>query len=102
MYLGRVMETGPVDDIFHDPKHPYTRALLKSIPTLQSQARAPLPTIEGSIPHPFNRPRGCPFYPRCPDFMPGTCNTRIPALEPVGETQTASCFLHHDVAEAEE
>ncbi len=97
MYLGRVMETGPVDDIFHSPKHPYTKALLKSIPTIQSQSRTALPTIEGSIPHPFNRPPGCPFYPRCGDFMENTCNKRTPDCQPVGETQTVSCFLHHDV-----
>jgi len=99
MYLGRVMETGPVDDIFHDPQHPYTKALLKSIPTVKSETRAELPTIEGSIPHPFNRPPGCPFYPRCEDFMNGVCNQRTPGLQPVTDTQAVSCFLHHDVAE---
>ena len=99
MYLGRVMETGPVDDIFHNPQHPYTKALLKSIPTVKSESRTVLPTIEGSIPHPFNRPPGCPFFPRCEDFMPGVCNKRIPAVQPVTATQTASCFLHHNVAE---
>ncbi|NJN96078.1 MAG: ABC transporter ATP-binding protein [Anaerolineales bacterium] len=99
MYLGRVMETGPVDDIFHAPKHPYTKALLKSIPSIQSHSRTPLPTIEGSIPHPFNRPAGCPFYPRCPDFMPGTCDQRTPEVQPVNERQSVSCFLYHPVAE---
>jgi len=99
MYLGRVMETGPVDDIFYAPQHPYTRALLESIPTIQSAPREPLPTIAGSIPHPFNRPPGCPFFPRCPDFIPDTCNTRTPTLQPINERQSASCFLYHDVAE---
>ncbi len=97
MYLGRVMETGPIDDIFHNPKHPYTKALLKSIPTIHSQSRAKLPTIEGSIPHPFNRPSGCPFYPRCSEFMAGICDRRLPSLQPVNNKQSASCFLHHDV-----
>jgi peptide/nickel transport system ATP-binding protein len=99
MYLGRVMEEGPVEDIFHHPQHPYTRALLKSIPTVHSRSKEFLPTIEGSIPHPFNRPPGCPFYPRCEDFMPGTCNVRTPKLLPVNEHQSASCFLYHDAAE---
>jgi peptide/nickel transport system ATP-binding protein len=99
MYLGLVMETGPVDDIFHAPKHPYTKALLKSIPSTHAQSRTPLPTIEGSIPHPFNRPAGCPFYPRCPDFMPGVCDQRTPGLQPVNDRQAASCFLYHEVAE---
>jgi peptide/nickel transport system ATP-binding protein len=99
MYLGRVMETGPVDDIFHNPQHPYTKALLKSIPTVQSERRTVLPTIEGSIPHPFSRPAGCPFYPRCEDFMAGVCNQRTPGLQPVNEKQAVSCFLYHDIAE---
>jgi peptide/nickel transport system ATP-binding protein len=99
MYLGRVMETGPIDDIFHNPQHPYTKALLKSIPTVKSESHTILPTIEGSIPHPFNRPPGCPFYPRCEEFMPGVCNKRIPTVQPVTATQAASCFLHHDAAE---
>jgi len=95
MYLGMVMETGPVDDIFHQPRHPYTKALLESIPTIQSKPRTLLPTIEGSIPHPFNRPTGCPFYPRCKAFMPGVCNRHAPTLQPVTDTQAVSCFLHH-------
>ena len=96
MYLGRVMEQGPVDDIFHGAKHPYTRALLRSIPSLQVTPRVPLPIISGSLPHPFNRPRGCPFHPRCADVIPGECDRRIPALQAVGERQHASCFLYHD------
>ena len=99
MYLGRVMETGPVDDIFHRPQHPYTKALLESIPTMYAPAKELLPTIVGSIPHPLNRPRGCPFYPRCADFMPGTCDVGLPALMPVAERQSASCFLHHGVVD---
>jgi oligopeptide/dipeptide ABC transporter ATP-binding protein len=95
MYLGLVMEEGPVDQIFHDPKHPYTQALLESIPSIHSAPRADLPTISGSIPHPFNRPAGCPFHPRCTKFMPGTCDRGTPSLMPVGENQVASCFLYH-------
>jgi oligopeptide/dipeptide ABC transporter ATP-binding protein len=97
MYLGRVMEEGPVDTIFHAAKHPYTRALLRSIPGLQVTPRVPLPIITGSLPHPFNRPAGCPFHPRCPDVVRGTCDHRVPALCPVGDRQQASCFLYHDV-----
>ena len=72
MYLGRVVEEGPVDQIFHAPKHPYTQALLRSIPSVHSPPRVKLPTISGSIPHPYNRPPGCPFHTRCPEFMPGS------------------------------
>ena len=83
MYLGRVVEQGPVDDIFHDPKHPYTKALLQSIPSIDSIPKQKLPTISGSIPHPFNRPPGCPFHPRCGAFMPGRCDVDVPALADV-------------------
>ncbi len=96
MYLGLVMEQGSVDDIFHNPKHPYTKALLESIPSIYTTPRVDLPTISGAIPHPFNRPAGCPFYPRCTKFMPGVCDQKTPALLPVGEKQLVSCFLYHD------
>ncbi len=96
MYLGRIVEKGPVDAIFHNPKHPYTRALLRSIPSIQSKPRVRVPTISGSIPHPFNRPQGCAFHPRCPDFMAGTCDRQEPTLRPVDVegNQEASCFLY--------
>lgn len=96
MYLGRVVEEGPVDALFHAPKHPYTQALLRSIPSIKSTPRVKLPTISGSIPHPYNRPSGCPFYPRCPDFMPGMCDRQEPGPLVVGERQKVSCFLYQD------
>jgi peptide/nickel transport system ATP-binding protein len=98
MYLGRVVEEGPVDEIFHSPKHPYTQALLRSIPSIDSTPRTKLPTITGSIPHPYNRPSGCPFYPRCPDFMAGTCDKAEPDLLAVSERQKVSCFLFQSSA----
>jgi peptide/nickel transport system ATP-binding protein len=94
MYLGLVVEQGPVDLIFHNPKHPYTRALLESIPSIHMAPRANLPTITGSIPHPFNRPKGCPFHPRCTKFMPGICDQREPQLVEVDEKERVSCFLY--------
>ena len=99
MYLGRVMEQGPVDDIFHAPKHPYTRALLRSIPSLYGATRTPLPVISGVLPHPFNRPPGCPYHPRCADILAGRCATAVPALRPVNDRQATSCFLHSDAAD---
>ena len=101
MYLGRVMEQGPVDDIFHAPKHPYTRALLRSIPSLLATPQSPLPTIAGSIPHPLGRPPGCAFHPRCPEVIAGVCDRQAPALRVVERQQSAACFLYHrDEAEA--
>jgi oligopeptide/dipeptide ABC transporter ATP-binding protein len=95
MYLGRVIEHGPVDAIFHAPRHPYTRALLSSIPSLLATPQSALPTIAGSIPHPLGRPRGCAFHPRCPQAMAGWCDRVAPALRPLGDGGAAACFLYH-------
>jgi oligopeptide/dipeptide ABC transporter ATP-binding protein len=94
MYLGRVVEKGAVDAIFHNPQHPYTRALLHSIPSIGGAPRVKLPTISGSIPHPYNRPKGCPFHPRCPSYLKGICEQREPELVLLGQGQEAACFLY--------
>jgi peptide/nickel transport system ATP-binding protein len=94
MYLGRIVERGSVDAIFHAPKHPYTRALLRSIPSIHATPRTRLTTIAGSVPHPYARPAGCPFHPRCPEAMPGVCDRGEPAPRRVGVGQDASCFLY--------
>jgi peptide/nickel transport system ATP-binding protein len=99
MYLGRVMEEGPVDDIFHAPRHPYTQALLRSIPSMHGETRTALPIIKGTLPHPFNRPSGCPFHPRCADIMPDRCTKAVPMLHSVAQQRAVSCFLHSDQAE---
>ncbi len=100
MYLGQVVEQGPVDQIFHAPKHPYTQSLLRSIPSIFAPPRTKLATISGSIPHPYARPQGCPFHPRCPEFMPGTCDVHTPQILPVGPEQRVSCFLYQTPEEA--
>jgi oligopeptide/dipeptide ABC transporter ATP-binding protein len=100
MYLGRVMEEGPVDAIFHAPRHPYTQALLRSMPSMQGETRVALPIISGTLPHPFNRPTGCPFHPRCPDAMADRCSGRVPVPREVEANRIVSCFLYHDQAEA--
>jgi oligopeptide/dipeptide ABC transporter ATP-binding protein len=93
MYLGHEVEKGPVDAIFHAPRHPYTRSLLRSIPSVLAEPRARLATIAGSIPHPLARPAGCPFHPRCPDAMPGKCDSAYPAETAVGPNHAAACHL---------
>ena len=93
MYLGQVVERAPVGDIFHAPRHPYTRALLRSIPRLRSRPKEKLASIVGSVPHPYDRPRGCLFHPRCSAFIPGTCDERIPALRSVAPRQDVRCWL---------
>jgi oligopeptide/dipeptide ABC transporter ATP-binding protein len=100
MYLGRVVEQASVDDLFHAAKHPYTKALLRSIPSFQSVPGEKLPTISGSVPHPYDRPPGCPFHPRCEHFMPDVCDLKAPQLLPVTEDQAVSCFLYHQESES--
>jgi peptide/nickel transport system ATP-binding protein len=94
MYLGRVVEQGPAEEIFYAPKHPYTQLLLKSIPSVHAKARSRLPTIAGSVPHPYSRPAGCSFHPRCPSFLSGTCNVHEPRLLVLEDQHRASCFLY--------
>jgi peptide/nickel transport system ATP-binding protein len=94
MYLGHEVEKGPVDAIFHAPAHPYTRALLRSIPSVLAEPRARLAAIAGSIPHPFARPTGCAFHPRCPDAMRGICDRQFPAETAIGPQHDVACFLH--------
>jgi oligopeptide/dipeptide ABC transporter ATP-binding protein len=94
MYLGRVVEQAPVDAIFHDPRHPYTRALLRSIPRIRSRTRERLMPIEGAVPHPYDRPTGCPFHPRCSSFMAGKCDGETPMLRSVTDHHAVSCFLY--------
>ena len=94
MYLGRVVEQAPVDDLFYAPRHPYTQALLRSIPRIRSQPGERLNPIAGAVPHPYARPSGCPFHPRCAKFMAGTCDRQTPVLRPVSDRHTVSCFLY--------
>jgi peptide/nickel transport system ATP-binding protein len=94
MYLGRVVEQAPVDAIFYDPRHPYTRALLRSIPRMRARTRERLTPIAGAVPHPYDRPAGCPVHPRCAEFMAGRCDAQAPTLKPVADRHAVSCFLY--------
>jgi len=96
MYLGRAVEMGPVDAIFHAPRHPYTKALLRSIPSILAKPRDRLATVAGSIPHPYERPAGCPFHPRCPDFMPGRCDAAVPEMTAGAGRNAVACFLYEE------
>jgi peptide/nickel transport system ATP-binding protein len=99
MYLGRVVEQAPVDEIFYAPKHPYTQALLRSIPHIRSRSREHLASIAGFVPHPYNRPQGCPFHPRCTSFMPGVCDRHEPDLQQLEAQHAVSCFLYQSRAQ---
>jgi oligopeptide/dipeptide ABC transporter ATP-binding protein len=96
MYAGKVVEEGATAAIFEDPKHPYTRGLLKSIPKLGERARTGrrrLQEITGIVPSLYELPAGCRFYPRCPQAME-VCNLSIPALIEVGDSHRVRCFLY--------
>ncbi len=98
MYLGRVVEFGDVRGLFHDPKHPYTQALLRSIPLLEFRSRKRLDAIRGMVPHPFNRPTGCTFHPRCDRFMPGLCDRTAPPRLLLANGREVRCHLYRDIA----
>ncbi len=96
LYAGVVVERGPARAVLGAPAHPYTRALLASVPPrthrVRGQRRARLPTLEGTLPDLSAPPSGCRFQPRCPEAM-DRCRAEIPALFPVGDGAAARCFL---------
>ena len=94
MYLGQVVEYGPVREILRNPKHPYTVDLLRAVPRLGKTAGQRLVAIEGSIPSPFERPSGCPFHTRCSRMMPGRCEVHLPALTHLDDTHSVRCLLY--------
>jgi peptide/nickel transport system ATP-binding protein len=94
MYLGKVVERAPVEDLFYNPKHPYMVALLQSIPKLGRKNRTRLQAISGMVPSPFSVPPGCPFHPRCPQFMPGVCDASEPPTVDLNADHSVRCFLY--------
>lgn len=100
MYLGRVVEQAPVDDIFHAPQHPYTRALLESVPRVGMRGQE-LHAIWGSVPDPHSRPPGCSFHTRCGAFMPGHCDRTDPPVVTTGTGHHVRCLLYGREAAAD-
>jgi peptide/nickel transport system ATP-binding protein len=98
MYLGRVVEQSDVDSIFHNALHPYTQALLRSIPKLGRKARQRLDSIVGMVPDPFTRPAGCYFHPRCSAFIRGVCDQESPELVEIEAGHWVSCHLYKGAA----
>ena len=92
MYLGRIVETGPVREVLHSPAHPYTRGLLNALPKLEALDE-PLTPVPGDIPSPLERPAGCVFHTRCPEVIEGRCTAEVPTAMEVGEGHRASCLL---------
>ena len=104
MYTGRIVEEAPVRELFASPKHPYTRGLLASLPSLELAAGTRpgrLATIAGMVPDIRNLPSGCKFNPRCPDVMPH-CSGKEPARMMVGPDHDARCYLYGDATVEQE
>ena len=93
MYAGRIVERGPVFEIFERPRHPYTRGLMDSIPSLQARSSEPLQIIEGSVPGLAHLPSGCRFHPRC-SFAEEDCKRSIPDLLECAPSHAVACFKH--------
>ncbi len=100
LYLGRLVESGPVRDVIRRPQHPYTQGLLNALPKLDD-LDAPLPPVPGDIPRPLERPLGCVFHTRCPKRIDGRCDAAVPALSALGDGREVACFAVHDTADAE-
>ena len=91
MYAGRIVERSTVNEVFHNPQHPYTIGLLNSLPRLDHKIEELIP-IEGSVPSPFEKLSGCTFEPRC-QFSDQLCRAEVPALDGISEIHYAAC--HH-------
>ena len=92
MYNGHIVEKAPVADIFREPLHPYTQGLLSAIPRITKE-RKPLSTIEGMVPNPVERIKGCRFWPRCPKAC-DRCRKEEPSVFSVGENRQVRCWLY--------
>jgi peptide/nickel transport system ATP-binding protein len=99
MYLGRIVEKAGIEAIFYNTQHPYTKALLNSIPHAGSRVHTRLQPIRGVVPDPYSSIKGCPFHPRCNSFMAGKCDQAVPAVTDLGDGHTVRCFLYSDEVE---
>ncbi|MFW6139070.1 MAG: ABC transporter ATP-binding protein [Spirochaetota bacterium] len=92
MYLGKIMELGTLKEVYANPLHPYTRALLEAVPVPDPQRRRQSPIPQGEIPNPINPPSGCRFHPRCPYRM-DMCSREEPGLEEKAPAHSTACHL---------
>jgi len=94
MYLGKIVELAPRDALYSDPSHPYTRALLSAVPTIDPKRRRKRTILEGDVPDPSAIPSGCPFHPRCAERQ-DRCKTTVPQLTDIGDGHQVACLLRH-------
>ncbi|HQE91528.1 MAG TPA: ABC transporter ATP-binding protein [Anaerolineae bacterium] len=97
MYMGKQVEKSDTVRVFYDPKHPYTRALLQSIPKVGKRTGERLASIKGMVPDPFHLPNGCVFHPRCPSFVPGKCDVLTPNWIEIEPNHWVRCLLYEGV-----
>jgi peptide/nickel transport system ATP-binding protein len=93
MYLGRVVETGPTEEIFAPPHHPYTEALVSALPSIDDEADRPRIRLEGAMPDPANPPRGCVFHTRCPRKVGAVCETELPPVRMLAAGHSVQCHI---------
>lgn len=94
MYLGRIVETAPVEALFRDPRHPYTQALLSAVPAVEADVAQTEIVLEGDVPSPLRVPSGCRFHPRCPRRLGDVCVRRDPAILRLGPHHEVACHLY--------
>jgi oligopeptide transport system ATP-binding protein len=99
MYLGRIVERAPSEELFAEPLHPYTQALFRAAPKPVPRRRTVKPAVAGDIPNPIDRPAGCPFHPRCP-FVMDICRTEPPAARTPHPGRVVECHLYEGDGEA--
>jgi peptide/nickel transport system ATP-binding protein len=92
MYLGQVVEIGASEDLFNHPRHPYTRALLSSMPTMDPDQRTQSPPLAGDPPNPINPPSGCRFHTRC-DKAQAVCAEQVPVLSSAHQGHAVACLM---------
>ena len=99
MYLGRIVESGISHDVTGASRHPYTKALLSAVPTVDPATKKARIILPGDVPSPLNPPPGCPFHPRCP-IAKESCRNEVPALMPVKDQPLhfSACFFHEEAA----
>ena len=92
MYLGRIVEYGSVDDVLNNPAHPYTKALIASVPQWDKTLEKKVIKLQDNMPSPANPPKGCHFHPRCPEVM-ADCGQKIPDKVDLSGTHSVACLL---------
>lgn len=99
MYLGKIVEIAPRDELFNNPKHPYTKALIEAIPRVGQGKKKMKKSLKGDVPSPINPPRGCHFHPRCFDYFEG-CDQSYPSLKECSKDHSVACHLYTQEAKA--